>query len=321
MSLDSSIFNKNAFPWIESEVTFDSTKTYPKVTVVVPSYNQGFYLEETLLSIIRQNYPALELIVIDGGSTDNSVEVIKKYENYIKYWISEKDRGQSHAINKGFERATGDWVAWMNSDDCYLEGAFKYIFDGLETIKYDFIHGNCRTGLQIETSRFRDIKVNYKKNIFNLLLFFHSTVRIIPSQSVFLKRELFEKAGLLDEEYHYCMDLEWYCRIYLRTKPRTHFYSQGLSFFRKNEETKSTAGKDKMTDEILKIIKVYRPFITFFQKMQLDSMLDYTMNYKRKKDFKQANLPTLLLVLLKFPFVSIRDISFREALKSWLSFN
>ena len=96
---------------------------FPKITIVTPSYNQGEYIEETILSVITQNYPNLEYIIIDGGSTDNSVEIIRKYEKHITYWVSEKDNGQSHAINKGFDLATGELGMWLCSDDLLCEGA------------------------------------------------------------------------------------------------------------------------------------------------------------------------------------------------------
>ena len=90
---------------------------FPKITIITPSYNQGQFIEETILSVINQGYPNLEYIIMDGGSTDNTVEVIKKYSDHINYWVSEKDKGQSNAINKGLHRATGDIINWLNSDD------------------------------------------------------------------------------------------------------------------------------------------------------------------------------------------------------------
>ena len=96
----------------------------PRISVITPSFNQGNFLEWTIQSVINQGYPNLEYIIIDGGSNDNSINIIKQYESYLAYWISEPDNGQTEAINKGLRRATGDWVAWQNSDDIYYPGTF-----------------------------------------------------------------------------------------------------------------------------------------------------------------------------------------------------
>jgi len=119
--------HKTGWPWTEESERLPDTMSdgspWPKISIVTPSYNQGQFIEETIRSVLLQGYPNLEYIIIDGGSTDNSVEVIKKYSHWLTYWVSEADRGQSHAINKGFSKATGKIYAWLNSDDFLLPGA------------------------------------------------------------------------------------------------------------------------------------------------------------------------------------------------------
>ena len=100
-------------------------RSWPKISIVTPSYNQGEFLEETIRAVLLQNYPNLEYFIMDGGSTDNSVEIIKTYKPWLTYWVSEKDKGQADAINKGFERVTGDILAWLNSDDTYEPDILK----------------------------------------------------------------------------------------------------------------------------------------------------------------------------------------------------
>lgn len=115
-------------PLFDDNILLTRDSSYPKLTVITPSYNQSKYLEKTILSVLNQNYPNLEDMIIDGGgSTDGSVEIIKKYKKYLAYWVSEKDNGQTDAINKGIEKATGELVAWHNSNDVYMPGVFTKV--------------------------------------------------------------------------------------------------------------------------------------------------------------------------------------------------
>lgn len=108
---------------------------YPKITIVTPTFNRVHYLEDTILSVLNQNYPNLEYIIIDGGSTDGSIDIIKKYESYLAYWISEPDEGFYHAIQKGFNKSKGDIMAWLNSDDKYHPGALKIVSEVFSDLK------------------------------------------------------------------------------------------------------------------------------------------------------------------------------------------
>lgn len=115
---------------------YETKIEWPKISIVTPSYNQGEFIEETIRSVLLQNYPNLEYLVIDGGSTDKTLDILKKYAPWLYYWVSEKDQGQADAINKGFDKASGQILAYLNSDDLYLPGT-------LHTVATHFLDGNC----------------------------------------------------------------------------------------------------------------------------------------------------------------------------------
>ncbi|SDQ00387.1 Glycosyltransferase involved in cell wall bisynthesis [Mucilaginibacter sp. OK268] len=131
------------WPWAEEvpPAQYDERAAWPKLTIVTPSFNQGHFLEETIRSVLLQNYPNLEFIVIDGGSTDSSHAILEKYSPWISYWQSKKDKGQSNAINLGFSLASGDYYAWINSDDYYLQNVFQLVINTFLKSQTDFVYG------------------------------------------------------------------------------------------------------------------------------------------------------------------------------------
>jgi len=177
------------------------------VSIITPSFNQARYLEQAIQSVLGQDYPRVEYIVVDGASTDGSVEIVKKYENKLAWWVSEKDMGQGDAINKGLARAKGEIVAWLNSDDYYLLGtisAVVKIFE--ENPDVVLVYGNM---LAVDEHGKTFNTLAYKQLSLQDLLCF----QIIGQPSVFFRREALEKAGFLDSTFHFLLDHHLWIRI------------------------------------------------------------------------------------------------------------
>jgi len=181
----------------------------PLVSIVTPSYNQAAYLEQTLTSVLEQDYPRLDYFVVDGASTDNSAEIIRKYADKLAWWVSEKDNGQAEAINKGLARASGEILAWLNSDDCYLPGAIlgavKAFHENPDVV---LVYGDM---LAVDERGATINLLKYKQLTLQDLLCF----QIIGQPAVFFRRAAFEKAGGLDHTYHYLLDHHLWLRIAL----------------------------------------------------------------------------------------------------------
>lgn len=182
----------------------------PFITIITPSFNQGNYLEETILSVIHQEGVDFEYMVIDGGSTDHSIDIIKKYETHFSFWCSEKDRGQSHAINKGIEKAKGDIIMWINSDDILLPGALKKIEeafiqhpDALLVHGKSLLFGAKRKNLQIG-----ELKSDHHLRCLAYIPF--------PQPGSAFSRKLIDQYGPLDESLHFGMDFELLVRAALQ---------------------------------------------------------------------------------------------------------
>lgn len=180
----------------------------PKISVVMPSYNQGTFIEDSLRSVLDQNYPDLEFIIIDGGSTDNSVDIIKKYEDRLAYWVSEPDKGQTDALIKGFSRATGEILCWLNSDDLYepytLHTVAKYFLDHPDA---EFVFGNCYWVDEKSNVLFERREIPFVKWVW---LYAYN---YIPQPAAFWKGELYRKVGGLDPNYKLSMDGDLFARF------------------------------------------------------------------------------------------------------------
>jgi glycosyltransferase involved in cell wall biosynthesis len=202
---------KRGWPWTVGTKPLASRadgSLWPKLSIVTPSYNQGQFLEATIRSVLLQGYPNLEYIIIDGGSTDESVAVIRKYERFLTFWVSEPDDGQTAAINKGLERSTGDYLGWLNSDDLYTKGAFgKAIGAFLKHPESIVVHGN-RILLDADDRVFGCSPVP----AFNP----PHTNYVVCSETAFWSRGGMDKCGLLNPEFRFAMDLDFFSRLFLR---------------------------------------------------------------------------------------------------------
>jgi glycosyltransferase involved in cell wall biosynthesis len=237
--------HKGGWPWTEEIPAdhYDLKKDWPKISIIVPSFNQGQFLEETLRSVLLQNYPNPELIVIDGDSTDESIEIIKKYEPWLTYWISEKDGGQSDAINKGMRRATGEILNWINSDDLLTPGCLKKVAEIFlrESGDVGLIHGG--------TTLFNSKKVvrndwglkppSLERNFAGIAF---------PQPSAFFLKKYFDiVGGYVNEQLHYGMDYDLYCRLACVCKfiPDNDLFSR----YRLHDSSKSVAEEHKFVGD------------------------------------------------------------------------
>ena len=219
-----------------------------KISVVTPSFNQGGFLELTMQSVLNQGYPDLEYIVIDGGSSDNSVEIMRKYQSSLAYWVSEKDRGETEAINKGLKRVTGDIWCYLCSDDTLAAGTLARVVEAFHRTNADVVYGNCNfitsAGLVSRVKRpgpfdhTRLLKGNY-----------------LYQPSVFLRRSVLDKYGFFDESLHYAMDYEYWLRA--SQSMRFAYVDEVLSNYRLHLNSKSMSAVTRMMNEARSVQKRY----------------------------------------------------------------
>ncbi|RZK45342.1 MAG: glycosyltransferase [Hymenobacter sp.] len=245
------VAGKHGWPWAAVEPIRGRRpdQPLPKISIITPSYNQGQFLEETIRSVVAQNYPNYELIILDAGSTDNTLAIIRQYEPYITYWVSEKDRGQSHAIQKGLDKASGDIINWINSDDVLAPGAFDCIAAEFDLARYDVMCGRCDyflgTTSQLDLCGMR---MGLEATVGDTLNRYQ-----INQPSTFFKASAIKQLGI-DEQFRYTMDLDLWFRYLLRAgQARVLLSDSLLSYFRLHDTSKTVAEGSHFEQDIQKV--------------------------------------------------------------------
>ncbi len=266
---------ENKWPWNMSMhdlgINKQSGDDWPKITIVTPSYNQGEFIEETIRSILLQNYPNLEYIIIDGGSTDQTLDIIKKYERWIDHWVSEPDQGQSDAINKGFKMATGIYGNWINSDDLLAENALinfsKHLTEDQKTIYL----GKCvQTDRHLEIQSIAESTIRTIEDLIDLKNYWvkHS----ISQQNVLFSIDEYREVGGLNINNHYSMDYELWGNLLLNgNKIKSLDFEAGI--FRRYEGQK-ISNKMKAASSL---IKSAHKLVMRNNKWSLSEKLKYTI--------------------------------------------
>lgn len=275
-------------PLFDEKIILNKDPSWPKITIVTPSFNQSQFLERTILSVLNQNYQNLEYIIIDGGSADGSVEIIKKYKKYLDYWISEKDKGQSHALNKGFKLCTGEYIGWQNSDDIYLPNVFEEFAKISDQFPdYDIYYSNR---LNIDENENVINKVYYVSPSWPYIKYYSKYRGMaLCNQTSFLRKNILEKVGYIDESLKIAMDTDFFLRCVLQKK-RFYYVNSFWGGFRRHICAKTCKidiqGHERKSEReyIIKKHSIYRgrlsPFISLVMAMWRVSLFIASGNWR-----------------------------------------
>ena len=226
---------------------------WPRISIVTPSYNQGAFIEQTIQSVLDQGYPNLEYIVIDGGSTDMTIEVIRKYEKHLAYWTSEKDRGAADAIAKGFDRASGDILGWLNSDDLFVPGALHAVAEVMSRPDVDVAFGNA---YWIDSEG--KIIGERRQTPFSRKGYLYGESMLMQPATLW-KRDIYLKCGGIDRSFRFAFDTDLFFRFVIHGARFKHV-NKCLASYRIHSTSKSTNDETICRQDLERIRQTYLPF-------------------------------------------------------------
>ena len=268
-------------------MTYKSNRSMqkPLISIITPSFNQARYIEATIRSVLEQDYPSVEYIIVDGGSSDGSVDIIQRHAAKLAWWVSEKDKGQTDALNKGFAQAKGQILAWINSDDTYQPGAInaavQYLIEHPETgmvyADTNFIDEKGRI-----IGRFPAAQTDYRR--------LKQGYVHIPQQATFFRAELWRQVGPLDPDFYFAMDYDLWVRL-ARIAPFAYLPGQTWANFRLHTNGKTIAADDRCWPEMLKVH--YRdggsPFAPIVARYILRKLAAPLLNWRRQRQMSKFN--------------------------------
>jgi len=306
---------KNDWPWTTDIPIFPPTmsdgKNWPKISIITPSYNQGQFIEETIRSVLLQGYPNLQYVIIDGGSTDNTVEIIKKYEHLLTYWISEPDNGQVDAINKGLKQCSGEWVNWLNSDDLLEEDSLKKLAEIIINIEENIKVIACSiTYVDTHGKIVKDrIDPRIPKSVNSFFTLDQNKCPVLNQPSTFIKKEYFKLTDLT-----YVMD--WVLYMNISDLYPDSYYSEDviLSKFRVHNENKSSFGSEIFHYEAVEYIDNFKSKYgvsktrILIEKWKRYSLRRISFINSKKEVNSLKRLKNIFFTILKYPDLLLDSI-------------